>query len=294
MGSHEHASNERTGAGTDGAALPVPVTPAGRDGLDALLAGPDRAVIALDFDGTLAPIVPDPDQARAHADAVPALARLAPRVASVAVITGRPPGVAVRYGGFAGVAGLEHLVVLGHYGAERWDAATGRVSAPAPHPGVAAVRAELPGVLDSVGEWQGTWVEEKGRALAVHTRRARDPQAAFEALREPLGALAARHGLIVEPGRLVLELRPPGMDKGVAFAEYVREVGAGCVLYAGDDLGDLPAFAAVEKLRSEGVPGLLVCSGSDEVAELRERADVVVDGPQGVVRLLSAVAARLG
>ncbi|MEU1596578.1 trehalose-phosphatase [Streptomyces sp. NPDC005708] len=279
------------GSHTD--SLPTPATPAGRDGLDAILARPERAVLAFDFDGTLAPIVPDPDQARAHPDAVPALAALAPKVASVAVVTGRPAGVAVRHGGFADVPGLEHLVVLGHYGAERWDARTGTVDAPAPHPGVAAVRAELPGVLDRIGAWRGTWIEEKGRAVAVHTRRAEDPQAAFEALREPLADLATRHGLIVEPGRMVLELRPPGMDKGVALLEYLREIGAGAVMYVGDDLGDLSAFAAVEKLRSDGVSGLLVCSGSEEVTELAERADLVVDGPGGVVRLLRALAQRL-
>ena len=121
-------------------------------------------MVALDFDGTLAAIVADPEQARAHPGAVPALAALAPQLASVAVITGRPAGVAVRHGGFAGVPGLDHLVVLGHYGAERWDAVTGTVNAPAPHPGVAAVRAELPGVLDRIGAWHGTWIEEKGRA----------------------------------------------------------------------------------------------------------------------------------
>ncbi|MDH6218415.1 trehalose-phosphatase [Streptomyces pseudovenezuelae] len=273
--------------------LPTPATQAGRDGLAAILRRPAATVVGLDFDGTLAPIVPDPEQARAHPGAVTALAALAPKIASVAVVTGRPAGVAVRHGGFAGVPGLEHLVVLGHYGAERWDAATGEVSAPAQHPGVAAVRAELPGFLDGIGAWQGTWIEEKGRAVAVHTRRAADPQAAFEALREPLTDLATRHGLVVEPGRLVLELRPPGMDKGVALLEHVRQLSAEAVLFAGDDLGDLPAFAAVDKLRSDGIPGLLVCSGSDEVTELRERADLVVDGPEGVVRLLRALAAQL-
>ncbi|MFG2474000.1 trehalose-phosphatase [Streptomyces fagopyri] len=289
MGSHaefpEHPETTDT--------VPTPATTAGVDGLQAILARPARTVIALDFDGTLAPIVPDPEQARAHPAAVPALAALAPKVASVAVVTGRPAGVAVRHGGFAGVPGLDHLVVLGHYGAERWDARTGTVSAPAPHPGVASVRAELPGFLDRIGAWQGTWIEEKGRALAVHTRRATDPQTAFESLREPLAELATRHGLIVEPGRMVLELRPPGMDKGVALLEYVREIGAEAVLYAGDDLGDLPAFAAVDKLRSDGVPGLLVCSGSPEVTELAERADLVVDGPAGVVHLLRSLAGRL-
>ncbi|GAA3488759.1 MULTISPECIES: trehalose-phosphatase [Streptomyces] len=272
--------------------LPEPSTPAGRDALAALLAEPARALVALDFDGTLADIVADPEQARAHPGAVPALAALAPHVASVAIVTGRPAGVAVRYGGFAGAAGLEHLVVLGHYGAERWDARSGTVNAPAPHPGIAAARGELPGVLDAHGAWRGTWVEEKGQAVAVHTRRASDPEAAFEALRAPLAELAARHGLILEPGRLVLELRPPGVDKGVALEAYVREVGARCVVYAGDDLGDLPAYAAVEKLRSDGVPGLLVCSGT-AIPELAEQADVLLPGPAEVTAFLAGLAERI-
>ncbi|WP_338671971.1 trehalose-phosphatase [Streptomyces sp. SCSIO 30461] len=283
MGSHPH----------DAEALPEPRTPAGRDALAAIIDRPQDTAVALDFDGTLAEIVPDPEQARAHPGAVPALAALAPRVGSVAVLTGRPAGVAVRYGGFAGVPGLEHLSVLGHYGAERWDAVSGEVRAPAPDPGVDAVRAELPGVLDAVGAaGRGSWIEEKGRAVAVHTRRADDPEAAFEALRAPIAELASRHGLIVEPGRLVLEVRPPGVDKGVALTEYVHERRAGAVLYAGDDLGDLAAYAAVGKLRSDGVPGLLLASGT-EVPELAERADVVLSGPAAVVGFLAALAERL-
>ncbi|WP_210589015.1 trehalose-phosphatase [Streptomyces sp. GESEQ-35] len=271
--------------------LPTPLTQSGRAGLAAILDRPGAALIGLDLDGTLAPIVADPEQARAHPEAVPALAALAPKVAAVAVITGRPADVAVRHGGFSGVPGLEHLVVLGHYGAERWDAATDTVTAPPPHPGVAAVRAALPKLLDGTN----AWVEEKGgRAVAVHTRRAQDPQGVFEALREPLTELATQHGLIVEPGRLVLELRPPGMDKGVALTDFAREIAAESVLYAGDDLGDLPAYGAVDALRSHGTPGLLVCSGSDEVTELRERADLVVDGPAGVVGLLAGLAERIG
>ncbi|MER7181496.1 trehalose-phosphatase, partial [Streptomyces hyaluromycini] len=64
--------------------LPTPRTQAGRDGLAALLAQPRSALVGLDFDGTLAPIVADPEQARAHPDAVPVLAALAPKVAAVA------------------------------------------------------------------------------------------------------------------------------------------------------------------------------------------------------------------
>jgi trehalose 6-phosphate phosphatase len=276
--------------------IPAPHTPEGKEGLAALLTHPGRAVVALDFDGTLAPIVADPEQARAHPGAAAALARLAPHLAAVAVITGRPAGVAVRYGGFAGVPGLDRLVVLGHYGAERWDARTGEVRAPGAHPGVIAVRAALPGYLDRIGAWSGTWIEDKGgRAVAVHTRRTQDPDAAFEALREPLRDLAQQHGLMVEPGRYVLELRPAGMDKGVALAAYLREVGAGSVLYGGDDLGDLAAYAAVRDLRGQGMPGVLVASAgtAESPRELLAQADLTVPGPEGVVALLDALADAL-
>ncbi|MEU3713720.1 trehalose-phosphatase [Streptomyces catenulae] len=282
--------------------LPVPRTAAGRDALAALLAAPGDAALAVDFDGTLAEIVDDPEAARAHPGAARALGRLVPRLRAAAVITGRPAAVAVRLAGVDGAPGLDRLTVLGHYGAERWEAATGALHADGPPPAVAAAEAELPDALAASGVWHGPWtaaaVEHKGgRALAVHTRRAPDPQGALDALRAPLTALATCHGLLVEPGRYVLELRPPGVDKGVALTAWLRGTGARTVVYAGDDLGDLAAFDAVDRLRSApGTPrrtGLLVCSGSTEVPELAARADLVVDGPTGVVALLDALADRL-
>ncbi|MGW2542559.1 trehalose-phosphatase [Kitasatospora sp. NPDC001574] len=268
-----------------------PLTDDGRAGLAALLEEPRAAVVALDFDGTLAPIVSDPSRARAHPGAADALRGLVPHVGAVVVVTGRPAGLAVEYGGFAEVGGV---VVLGHYGAERWEA--GELTAPPVHPGVAAVRAALPDVLAAAGAPDGTWVEDKGRSVAVHTRRTAEPAVAFERLVEPVGALAAEHGLVVEPGRLVLELRPPGVDKGAALEGFLRERGARSVLYAGDDLGDVAAFAAVEKLRGEGLAGVTVCSGAvgdAPVRELADRADLVVPGPAGVVELLAALGEEL-
>ncbi|WP_416971373.1 trehalose-phosphatase [Streptomyces sp. 4F14] len=255
------------------------LTPLARQALATLRTHPSRTLLAFDFDGTLAPIVEDPEKSRPYPGATEALAALAERGARIAVITGRPAEVAVRYGQFEGVEGM---TVLGHYGAERWDQATKTVTAPPPPPALDAVRAELPGILGAMD----VWVEEKGRAVAVHTRRAKDPQGLWEALRQPIAELAARHGLIVEPGRLVLEIRPAGMDKGAALHSLVEETGVTAVLYAGDDLGDLPAFDAVDALREAGTPGVLVCSGSEEVTALRDRADLVVAGPPGVVELL--------
>jgi trehalose 6-phosphate phosphatase len=166
------------------------------------------------------------------------------------------------------------------------------VVAPPPHPGVAAARTELPQLLHRLGA-DTAWVEDKGGAVAVHTRRCEDPQGTFERLIGPLAALADRVDLLLEPGRLVLELRPAGTDKGTTLRAYAAELDAGAVAYTGDDLGDLPAFAAVDALRAEGVPGLTVASGSVEVAEIARRADLVVDGPAGVADLLDAIADEL-
>jgi len=264
------------------------MSPEAEERYDALVAVASYAVVGLDFDGTLAPIVPDPEQARAHPDAVPALAALAPRIASVAVVTGRPAGVAVRHGGFAGVPGLEHLVVLGHYGAERWDAATGMVTSEPVPPGVTTARDRLPGLLREAGV-PDAFVEDKDSSLAVHTRRLDDPVGAFELLRAPLTALAEETSLRLEPGNLVLELRPPGIDKGVALRGLIESTGARSILYAGDDLGDLAAYRAIQAERETGLRAVLLATRSSNAAELIEAADVVVDDPSGVVTVLTAL-----
>ncbi len=261
-------------------------TAAGAEGLSAIRARPRVALVGFDFDGTLAPIVEDPAAARAHPGAAPALRRLAPLVGTLAIITGRPAKVAVELGGFHDVAGL---LILGQYGLERWE--NGVLESPEPPPGVAEVREKLPKILQNAPE--GVAIEDKGHALAVHTRRAAEPQVALERLRSIVAALAERTGLVVEPGRYVLELRPPGMDKGGALRALAAERGAAAVLFAGDDLGDLAAYDAVDALRAGGVPGVKVCSSSEEVTALADRADLVVDGPDGVVRLVETLASEL-
>ena len=110
--------------------IPTPTTSAGAAGLAAILAEPARALLAFDFDGVLAPIVDDPTQSRAHPRMLPALARIAPHVGAIAIVTGRPAEVAVGYGGLAGAPGLDSLVVFGHYGSQRWDARTGELTGP--------------------------------------------------------------------------------------------------------------------------------------------------------------------
>jgi trehalose 6-phosphate phosphatase len=190
-----------------------------------------------------------------------------------------------------GEAGRE-LVILGQYGNERWSSNARRVVSPKPPAGLASLIGDLPRLLRQAGAIDA-WVEEKGLAVAVHTRRTADPAAAFARLLPVLTEAARSRNLAVEPGRLVIEIRAAGMDKGLALHHLVDEYDARAVVFIGDDLGDVPAFEAVAELRSRGLPSLLVCSGSDEESTLRDLADVVVAGPDGVMEFLRELTADL-
>lgn len=254
---------------------------------DAVVADPAGTLLALDFDGTLAHIVDDPTQAYAQEHAVAALSRLGGVLGQVAIITGRPVAQALELGGFVGLAGLDRLVILGQYGAERWRATDGEPAAIERPDAIARLVDVLPGWLAGHGA-EHVRLEDKGLAVAIHTRGL-DPQA-LKSLAGPLSELADELGLVVEPGRQVMELRTPGADKGHALRGLVEESGARHVIFAGDDLGDLPAFEAVEALRGEGLDGLLICSASAEQDALVARADIVLDGPDAVATWLEELA----
>jgi trehalose 6-phosphate phosphatase len=276
--------------------LDTPTTDTGRSALSALLGDPAHTLLAVDFDGVLAPIVDDPYQAHVHPDAVAVLSRVAAQLRAVAVVTGRPAEQALSLGGFTGADGLADLVILGQYGVERWDARSGEITAPAPPAGIEPARRRVPELLAELGLGDAQ-VEDKGRALGLHVRRLPDPDAALERLRGPVEALAAELDLHVEPGRHVFELRAQGVDKGHAIETLLAETGASTIVYAGDDLGDVPAFDAVERHRDGGGNGLLIWSESDEspaaAQSLGKRADLVLPGPDGVIGWLALLADRL-
>ena len=241
-----------------------------------------RALIAVDFDGTLAPIIGDPEQSRPLPGVIDALIALTDRGARVAVITGRPAESAVRLGGLDAVPGI---VVAGLYGAQTWVGGT--LTSPEPPPEVAALRERLPATLE--GADPGLWIEDKGLSLVVHARKARDPQTALDGVRTRVAALADELGFEVHAGRGVLELALPGSDKGAALQRLVDELNPVAVLFAGDDLGDLPAFAQIRSLRASGRSAWAVGADSVEVTELAEAVDLVVDGPRGVLALLRSL-----
>ena len=262
-------------------------TPEGQQRYDALVADASRVVVGLDFDGVLAPIVDDPASATIHPDGPRTLVALARQVRGVAVITGRPARQAIALGNLdeVGQELAEHdraLHLMGQYGNERWSSVDRRVISPRPPKGLSSFMADLPDLLRR-HDAADAFIEEKGLAVAVHTRRLPDPVGAFERLLPALTKAAERYDLGVEPGRMVVEVRAPGMHKGQALRTVLGELDGHGVMFAGDDLGDVEAFRAVTVLREEGTPGLLVCSGSEEQKALVDLSDIVVDGPDGVL-----------
>lgn len=272
-------------------------SPSGAHEYAALVREGAHLLVALDFDGTLSPIVENPEIAVIHAEASDVLVGLSSQVRAIAVLTGRPARQVLALGGLddvgdtIGEAGRE-LVILGQYGNERWSSNARRVISPKPPAGLASLISELPRLLRGA-EATDAWVEEKGLAVAVHTRRTADPRGAFDRLLPVLTEAARARNLTIEPGRLVIEVRASGMDKGVALRQLVEQYDARAVVFVGDDLGDVPAFEAVGELRDKGLPALLVCSGSDEESTLRDLADVVVAGPDGVMAFLRTLTADL-
>jgi trehalose 6-phosphate phosphatase len=233
---------------------------------------PGHSALCLDFDGTLAAIVPDPAAARPWPGATELLARLGARFALVAVISGRPADFLHDVLGSPAGVTLIGLYGLGQVGpdARSWEPLIADV--------VQRAQAEAP---------TGIYVEPKGLTVTLHWRHAPETGAwahAFAAREE------AGRGLRAYPGRMSLELRPPlDVDKGTV----VRSLAAGmrAVAVFGDDLGDLPAFDAVTELGARGVAvarvAVIDAESDDRVAA---GSDLVVEGPAGAVALLEQLA----
>ena len=225
---------------------------------------PSRSAILLDVDGVLAPIVPVPHEASVPPVTRDELRRLAGSYALVACISGRSGPDAQR------VVGLDELVYVGEHGLEL----------------VPEARDWSERLLQFAATVDWEDVERKPLTVTFHYRRAEDEHEA-ERLLEAVAARARKEGLVARFGRKVLELRPPvGAHKGTAVAHLLDEAGLDRALYAGDDTTDLDAFKALQGLEV----GVAVAVASAEgPSELREAADVVVDGPAEFLEVLRAL-----
>jgi trehalose 6-phosphate phosphatase len=249
----------------------------------ALAANGSRLLVALDNDGTLAPIVGRPELATLAPGAAEALSALC-EVADVAIVSGRGlDDLVERFGGLPVAIVSEHG--LQH---RRPDGSVEQLAEGLPEEVLDALRDDLAGLLPDGPDRGGWLVEDKGVTIAVHHRLVPDSavEPTLQAVSDRMRA-AAHLGGEVQQGKAVLELRPQGAEKGTALATLVRDRAPAAVVpvMVGDDVTDEPALAVAE---AQGGVGVLVATLPRSSAASARVAD-----PAAVVELLDALAGTL-
>lgn len=235
-------------------------------------------LVASDFDGALAPLVLDPMASRPVEGGMETLTALAdlPGV-TVALVSGRALGPLRQLSGAA-----DPLVLIGSHGAEDSRLADGLVLTDDQRALLDVLDAEVRGLAAA---HEGARVEDKPAGRVVHTRGL-DPQVSRDAL-EAAVALGARHtGLVVTPGKEVVELAVAHVGKGVALLRLADELGVEAVFYAGDDVTDEHAFEALaqDPDGARGARRLTVRVGDGQTAAQHRVAD-----EPGLVDVLRAI-----
>jgi trehalose 6-phosphate phosphatase len=249
---------------------------------------PARAAILLDIDGTLAPIVRHADDAAVPEATRAQLIVVAKRYAVVGCISGRRSTTARQ------MVSLGSIAYAGNHGSELLAPGATEVEI---DPEIAAherkVRDFAAAAYTQEVQRLRVRSEDKQAIMAFHWRGAPDEAAAEQAVRE-IADRAEAEGLWLHWGRKVLEVRPPiEITKGRGVRLLLEGHDLAAALYIGDDVTDLDAFAGLRDLVEEGRLGAAICVGvrSDETPrELEAGADLLVDGPAGVVELLRVLA----
>jgi trehalose 6-phosphate phosphatase len=187
-------------------------------------------LLAFDFDGTLAPIVATPGQARISQSVSGKLSRLAERL-PVAILTGRTVD------DVRGRLGFEPHYIVGNHGAE-----VGPDAREAAAEELDTVRRQLASREEELVR-AGITVEDKGLSLALHYRLSRRPQQAQALFQDALRTAQARCRTF--PGKMVENVVPAqAPDKNGALHELVADCRATCAIFVGDDFNDEPVFAS--------------------------------------------------
>lgn len=249
---------------------------------------PGSAAVLCDVDGTLAPIVDDPQSAAVPEEARDALRALAGRYGLVACVSGRRAIEARR------LVGIDELTYAGNHGLELLaPRAKEAIVDPAPTDGAPTARDFVRGLDGASLEDAGLRLEEKGPIQALHWRGAAD-EAVAERRAGEIADDARGAGLEPRWGRKVLEIRPAsGVDKGTAVERLLSTTRVDRALFAGDDRTDLDAFRTLRSLVAAGSLAVAACIGiasAEAPAELSREADAVVAGTEEFLRVLEALA----
>jgi trehalose 6-phosphate phosphatase len=250
---------------------------------------PGRAAILTDVDGTIAPIVTNPSEAAVPERTRELLRELARRYALVACLSGRRAEDARR------VVGLDELTYSGNHGFELLLPGESQAR---PDPSLDGHEADVPHFVDGLDRSEldraGISAEDKGAIVALHWRGAPNEGAA-ESLAHEIACEAEWQGLAPHRGRKVLELRPNvAINKGIAVAALLPSKPIDAALYGGDDRTDVDAFTALRMLEEDGKlssTASIAVASDESPPEVSAEADLTVEGPEGFVRVLEALAA---
>ncbi len=250
-----------------------------------LLARRPLGVIS-DIDGTLAPIVPNAEDARVTDRNRELLAGLLARGVKLAFVTGRALETARAMVGIPGAA------FAANHGLSLWlDGTTDDPDS------LREYTMSARDVLREVASLAqlGVVIEDKGPVLAFHYRNAPEQDAARQAILAAIAASPAARAFRLQEGRKIVELRPPlAADKGTAVSYLASRLGLAAIICLGDDTTDLDMFRAVAKLRRQGIPGACVAVKSAEADPLLlESADYWVSGVPAVEWLLEQLLTAL-
>lgn len=240
----------------------------------------ERIGLVTDVDGTISPIVDQPDAARVSPRTRSLLADLQRTLPLVAVISGRSAGDVSRR------VGVEGLIYVGNHGMEEWEDGKAQVL-----PEIAKYRPRLEKALELIPALmvERMLLEDKGATLSLHYRQTKSPQDIYRQLAPQLKQIADSLGLRLTEGRMVFEVRPPlEIDKGTAFERLITTHQLDSALYLGDDTTDVVAFQMARRLRENGwcaAYSLGVKSKGTPQVVLKE-ADFLVQEVAGVVSFL--------
>lgn len=270
-----------------------------------------KAGLTSDIDGTLAPIALTPSEAFVPEGIRTALARLLAtgKFALVALVSGRSPLDG------RGLVGLPQLLYLGNHGMEMLPPGGDN---PEPAEAVVKYKPLVAAALDLVhqnllahspadfgfapdtgSDWANALLfEDKGLTASIHYRLCPDPALARQTALAEIRAATLNTGLVITEGRLVLEIRPPvDINKGTALVDLAVQYGLETLIFMGDDLTDVDGFLALRKLEQSletFKQGFAIGVTSPEMnPKVRETADLLVDGVDGVADFLNRLADHL-
>jgi trehalose-phosphatase len=242
--------------------------------------------VFLDYDGTLTPIRPRPEDAVITDSMREAVKRLAEQV-PVCVVSGRDRKVV------QALMGLDNLIVAGSHGFDIWSPARGTIQREEGAAFEGLIRAVEARLRAEVSDLPGALIELKKRSVAVHFRLVAEAQR--PRVKEIVDAILSEHPkeLKITPGKMVFEIQPRlDWDKGKAVLYLLKALDLDrddvMPIYLGDDITDEDAFRA---LAGRGI-GIFVGSADDpETANRATDADYVLSTMGEVERFLNRLAA---